>query len=296
MTSYKRKFRLFGARFIAISLGSFAFLFFLRWMVTVKSDVVRFKPLLWYYLLPIFSGIACWYFMRQLVSKLALRKNDNTIRNYFIWVSVLTTVLTVFFSQHFITDSQAALVTVENIDEIPKHEKATYFDIRSYTVPSIYVADFDINSSGGRWMKTKTVTVYFLFPITFKPSPTANNFQYWYALKFSHVLGRISDKQGVKAAQQFLKECKDELRDFDFNRAKFFERLPDSHLRDRYLEILSTKVNNTSGKEILFAHTKPFVTDDFTNGALAALILMLGSAMFFIGLSFVEIKHEPIDL
>jgi hypothetical protein len=248
-------------------------------MLTVNSDVVSFKPLLWYFVLPIIAGTACWYWMRPGI---------NGLYKYLRWTPILTTVLTSHFSQKYITDKTAYLVRVDSVDQIHEHEKAQYFNIREYNVLKVYVADYDIEVGGKRrrFTKASSVTTYLLFPMTSNES-TKQDYKYWYALKFTRLLNaNASNAHQMRAAEQFLQECIEELRDYDFKRAKFFELLPDSDLRDHFLQTLATKVSDTTGKEILLAHSEQFQPDDITNALLAITALAVGTAMFFVGFSF----------
>lgn len=281
MESTKIKIKEIYLPFLLVAMGTILLYNLFRWTVDIKLGILPLKDDLWNFWLPfVLPWIPILIWLRRRIRLLHIRgSNDNGYFGYQL-IMAMAIAIPLIISQYYMETSSFDLVTTHTIDGVKKLSNEKYFKINSFQVEKNLQPYITSRTSG---KNNETLTFFLYLSCSFE-----NTNNVWYGVQFRKVLSnRISEEKKESEYLEFLENSERDFEFYNFQHAKYFEKLGYSNDRDGFLEAIKKTNSHINEKEQIILIPKfnnfderrgaslPWVFGSFGIGALVLVILVL---------------------
>ncbi len=151
-------------------------------------------------------------------------------------------------SQMYLSTSTGKLLRLDSINQIADHEPVRYYQVDNFSVLSEYPKTYFTSYTTGKRSSTLNHDLYVAVPIIAFTNNIAKDTPlivfnqvplYWYGIRYTYsIRDRATYKEKEKARQEFIDNSDASYRNHVFNDHNYFERLPKSTTRLRYLNAI----------------------------------------------------------
>ncbi len=282
MKTYLIKLKHILPTFFSITFGSIVSLALVRWLFALHFSIIDIKEDFWTLWIPLilpWLPITLW--LRQRFRILNLQDNPKgTIGFQIISCAILTATLCI--SQNYLTTATGKLETLSNIKEIENIEKVRYYKLSNFSLARHYAGVHTHFNASGKYNQNLNFNVYFVLPIvTSNTDPITQIPKYWYGIKYrQQISNKISHKEKEKKYKIFYQDCITKMNNFNFHSVNYFERVPTSNDRQKYLKAIKARTKQTVNDKFIILEPNH---EKYENRNGNKLIWLFGS--FIIGLS-----------
>lgn len=268
--------------FLVVSIGTILFYNLFRWTFDIKLGVLPLKEDLLNFWIPfVLPWVPILIWLRRRIRVLNIRgKRDNGYFGYqFAMVAAMAAPIIV--SQNYLEKASFDLVSISSPYEAKNEKNEKYFDIRSFQVSKNTSLSYVTARTSGKNNDNLNFYLYLACPFE-------NSDNVWYGVEYTKNLSnRISDNKKDKEYRNFLQKSEREFHTYDFQNAKYFEKLGYSDDRDGFIEAIKEKnpAINESEQIILvpkfdvfeerLGNTFPWIFGSFGIGAFILLLMIL---------------------
>lgn len=268
--------------FLIVSIGTILFYNLFRWTFDIKLGVLPLKEDLLNFWIPFaLPWIPILIWLRRRIRVLSVRgKRDNGYFGYQFAMAAAIAV-PIIVSQNYIEKASFDLTTITNSYETKNHNNEKYFDISSFQVDKNASLPYVTARTSGR--NNDNLNFYLYLACPFKNSDNV-----WYGVEYSKNLSnRISDDKKDNEYRSFLEKSEREFDTYNFQNAKYFEKLGYSDDRDGFIEAIKEKNPNIKESEQIIlipksdvfeerlGNTFPWIFGSFGIGAFVLLLMVV---------------------
>lgn len=305
MKDYLVKFKYIFPVYVLIYLGTIIGLFLLRYLLTIKFQIIDIDEKIWELWIPmILPGILLLIFMQPRLKILTFKNNDDK-GFFFVFVGWIFIIATTINSQQYLIDSTGSLVVIDDYQDI-KSDTIRYIRFEKPFVLDNNQLGFsaDLRVSGKH---NNEFNYDFFFVMPFVQSNIRKEDEIstvWYCKSFhKQISNRESEDFKKDVFNKFYMKCVNSLNATNFNTIEYFERLGTSSDYKNGLKAVNNIVPGTinKGKKDLPILLSP-VSDKFDERAgnlLPWFFILLASGLSAIALlllwpKYNKKKHQDI--
>lgn len=267
--------------FLIVSFGTIIFYNLFRWTFDIKLRVLPLKEDLLNFWIPVaLPWIPILIWLRRRIRILNIRgKRDNGYFGYQFAMAVAIAV-PIIVSQTYIEKASFDLISIANVYETKSQSDEKYFDISSFRVDKNASLPYVTARTSGRNNDNLNFYLYLACPFE-------NSDNVWYGVEYSKNLSnRISDDKKDTEYRSFLEKSEREFETYNFQNAKYFEKLGYSDDRDGFIEAIKEKNPNIKESEQIIlvpqsdafeqrlGNTFPWIFGSFGIGAFVLLLMV----------------------
>lgn len=224
-----------------VSIGTIFFYYLFRWVFDIKLGFLPLKEDLLNFWIPFllpWIPIFIWLRRRNRILKVK-GSNDNGHFFYSIAMAIAMAV-PILISQVYIEKSSFDLVSVSSVSEIKNHKDEKYFEIKSFRVKESASLSYMTSRTSGK--HNESLHFYLYQASSFQDSEYV-----WHGVKFSKkISNRINEDIKNSEYTNFSINSQKEFSTYDFQNARYFEKVGYSDDRDGYIRAIekgSTHLN-----------------------------------------------------
>lgn len=268
--------------FLIVSIGTIIFYNLFRWTFDIKLGVLPLKEDLLNFWIPFalpWIPILIWLRRRNRILNVKGKRNNGHFLYQFAMAGAIAVPIIV--SQTYIEKASFDLVSITNAYETKSQSDEKYFDISSFRVDKNASLPYVTARTSGRNNDNLNFYLYLACPFE-------NSDNVWYGVEYSKNLSnRISDDKKDTEYRSFLEKSEKEFDTYNFQNAKYFEKLGYSDDRDGFIEAIKEKNPNIKESEQIIlvpksdvfeqrlGNTFPWIFGSFGIGAFVLLLMVV---------------------
>ena len=251
MKDYFVKFKYIFPVYVLIYLGTVIGLFLLRYLLTIKFQIIDIDANIWELWIPmILPGILLLIFMQPRLKILTFKNNDDK-SFFFVFVGWIFIIATTMNSQQYLIDSTGSLVVIDDYQDI-KSDTIRYISFQKPFVLDNNQLGFsaDLRVSG-KHNKEFNYDFFYVMPfVKSNASKDDEDYTVWYCKSFhKQISNRESEDYKREVFDKFYMECVNSLNATNFNSIAYFERLGTSSDYKNGLKAVNSIVPGTINKD-----------------------------------------------
>lgn len=305
MKDYLVKFKYIFPVYVLINLGTVIGLFILRYLFTIKFQILAIDEKIWELWIPmILPGILLLIFMQPRLKVLTFKNNDDK-SFFFVFVGWVFIMATTMNSQQYLINSTGSLVVINDYQDI-KSDTIRYISFQKPFVLDDNQLGFsaDLRVSGKH---NNEFNYDFFFVMPFIQSNVSKEDEVstvWYCKSFhKQISNRESEDFKRDVFNKFYMECVNSLNATNFNTIEYFERLGTSGTYKNGLKAVNSIFPGTINKDkkdlpiLLSPVSSKF--DERAGNLLPWFFVLIGSGLLAMALllmwpTYNKKKHDTI--
>jgi rhomboid protease GluP len=277
--------------FLIVSIATILFYNLFRWTFDIKLGVLPLKEDLLNFWIPCalpWMPILIWLRRRNRILNIRGRRDNGYILYQFAMAAAIAVPIIV--SQSYIEKASFDLVSITNAYETQNQSDQKYFDINSFRVDKNAILTYGTARTSGRNNDNLNFYLYLACPFE-------NSNNVWYGVEYSKNLSnRISDDKKNTEYGNFVEKSEREFDTYDFQNAKYFEKLGYSDDRDGYIEAIKENNPYVNESEQIILVPKFDVFEDRLGNTFSWIFGSFGIGAFVLLLMVVIPKIEENEL
>ncbi|MBJ2173675.1 rhomboid family intramembrane serine protease [Aureibaculum sp. A20] len=282
MNKYKIKLQEIYLPFLIVSIGTILIYNIFRWTFDIKLGILPLKEDVLNFWIPFaLPWIPIFIWLRRRLRILNIKGKSGN--GYFIYqfAMVGAIIAPLMVSQNYLEKASYDLIEIDSIDYTSDFENEKYFQINSFNVTKAKIFSYVTARTSGRNNENLNYYIYFSCPFE-----NSNDVSYGVQYK-KNLSNRISERQKDTQYRNFIKKSEIEFQSYNFNKAKYFEKLNHSDTRDGFIEAMKHTYPNVNEKEQVIlipkfdnfnqrlGNTFPWIFGSFGIASLIILIMIL---------------------
>lgn len=273
--------------FLIVILSLVVLVSLVRWILISKMGL-DIKEVVWAIYVPVLlPWIPCILLINKKLRRPEFKGIPVKYRIYLPMTCVITSGLMLLMLSQFTVEARYNLAALPNITHIDSIKNGKYFKLKEYGVNKFGGHYIQYTKSAKSTSNRLRMNIYIALPLLKnKKQPITEFPRYWYGIKFGMWTNGGKPEYLHALEQEFLNECKEQVKRMTFDNETYFELLSDSKEKSLYTNAIRSIPFSSMATE--FVVLKPSFSS-FNQNALKIVywflaILLGGSVMFLLGL------------
>lgn len=289
--TYLRKVTYIYPLFAAMAIATTVALALLRWLLTIRWQVVDINEDVWNFWMPImlpWLPILLWLNRR---TKVLVTKKDpdlgRSVDNFIAWVAMAFMLTN---SQQYLTTSTAKIKHLTYVYDIDHGEAVRYYTLKHFAVAKDFGGVHVDSRVSGKHNEDLNITAYFVIPILRDTTEQiVRQPRYWYGVRLSATINNhMSENKKERQFHRLFDMWTRQMEHYDYYALDHFERTPTS--TDKQLFITAIPGAFDQGTEADYVILQPVRTSyEERNGNTLLwvfLSFLIGSVVMLVNLIF----------
>lgn len=235
--------------FVMVVAGTTTVMLGIRWLADIKYHLLRLDEIVWELWLPMAAGwIPALIWLSPRLKVLTFKKNAESRRFLFVYITGFTVAGTLGFSQAYLSTASGRLLALNKPDEILQHPAEKYYTLKDFEADRNHRGSYTVFRTSGRYNEYLNIDRYTVSPIlNQKDAVIGAHHNCWYGVRFGkEISNRLPEERKEEIAKQFAKECMDQMDgDYDYHNLSYFERVPLGDKDHKYfLKAIETRLGH----------------------------------------------------
>lgn len=274
--------------FILISVCTILFYYLFRWIFDYKLGILPFKEDLLNFWIPFsLPWITILFWMGKRIRILNLKNKWNGQLSFFyLFVMSVTTIIPLLISQNYLEKVSYDLISVKDITGVTESKTEKYYEVQSFKIAEKPGKSYFTTRTSGRNNQNLIFYNFFVYPFE-------NTDHIWYGIQFSKTIhSRISRSKKDFELREFFENNKNELKNYDFQNVKYFEKLGYSDDKDGFLEAVKVGNPDIDKKKQIILIPKTNTFEKRLGNSLSWIFRSFGIGAFVVFIMIVIPKND----